>query len=176
MSVRFARHQAEKIIRDLSVQGPRVDVEAVAKALGLPVHYDDLGDPSVSGLLVSHGEDTAIFIKQDDAPVRRRFSIAHEIGHHVLGHQFEDGQHVHVDRGHIITPRDSRSSTGEDPQEVEANQFAAALLMPQDIIRARAGAVTKSGPLRDDHVAQLAREFEVSEQAMTIRLTTLGLL
>ena len=175
MSIRFARHQAEKLIQELKIEGPRVDVEAVAEALGLPVYYDDLGDPSVSGLLVSDGEDTAIFIKHDDASVRKRFSIAHEIGHHVLGHQFEDGQ-VHVDRGHIITPRDSRSSTGEDPREVEANQFAAALLMPQSLIRARAVALSKGSALRDDHVVQLAKEFEVSQQAMTIRLTTLGLL
>ena len=67
MSIRFARHQAEKLIQELKIEGPRVDVEAVAEALGLPVYYDDLGDPSVSGLLVSDGEDTAIFIKHDDA-------------------------------------------------------------------------------------------------------------
>jgi Zn-dependent peptidase ImmA (M78 family) len=176
MSIRFARHQAEKLIQELAIRGPRVDVEAVAEVLGLPIHYDDLGDSSVSGLLVSDGKNTAIFIKQDDAPVRQRFSIAHEIGHHVLGHQFEDGQHVHVDRGHIITPRDSRSSTGEDPREVEANQFAAALLMPHHFIRARATAVSEGGPLRDYHVSQLAGEFDGSEQAMTIRLTGLGLL
>ncbi len=175
MSIRFARHQAEQLVHDLGITGPRVDVEAVAESLGLPVYYDDLGDPSVSGLLVSDGVDTAIFIKHDDASVRQRFSIAHEIGHHVLGHQFEDGQ-VHVDRGHIITPRDSRSSTGEDPREVEANQFAAALLMPQHVVRARATILGKGGALRDDHVVRLAEEFEVSQQAMTIRLTTLALL
>jgi Zn-dependent peptidase ImmA (M78 family) len=62
-----------------------------------------------------------------------------------------------------------------DAKEIEANQFAASLLMPAKLVRAHAARFGK-GPLLEDEVRHLAREFEVSEQAMTIRLTNLGLI
>jgi Zn-dependent peptidase ImmA (M78 family) len=58
--------------------------------------------------------------------------------------------------------------------EVEANQFAGALLMPTRLLRQRALRFG-SRQLHDEHVGELAREFKVSEQAMAIRLSTLGL-
>jgi hypothetical protein len=130
---------------------------------------------SVSGLLVSKGDSTVIAVQETDPSNRQRFTIAHEIGHYCLRHQFEPGEHVHVDRGHLITPRNSRSRTGVDPKEIEANQFAACLLMPSKLL-SRAIKEFKTDSLRDYHVARLAEEFKVSEQAMTIRLSTLGFL
>jgi Zn-dependent peptidase ImmA (M78 family) len=56
--------------------------------------------------------------------------------------------------------------------EVQANQFAASLLMPARLIREHVEQRPK--PLGDVDVSELARTFNVSEQAMTIRLTTLG--
>jgi Zn-dependent peptidase ImmA (M78 family) len=172
MSIRTARFNGEVLARECGFTRPPVDVERVAKHLGLRVAYVDLGE-DVSGLLISKGQATAIAIQASDAPNRRRFTIAHEIGHFYLRHQFEPGEHVHVDHGHVITPRNSRSSTGVDPKEIEANQFAACLLMPTKLLEARIKALRTSS-LRDSHVTLLASEFEVSEQAMTIRLSTLG--
>ena len=174
MSVRTARFHGEVLAEACGFTKPPVDVERVAKHLRLKVAYADLGD-DVSGLLISKGAATAIAIQANDPPNRQRFTIAHEIGHFHLRHQFEPGEHVHVDHGHLITPRNSRSSTGEDLKEIEANQFAACLLMPSKLIAARIKAL-KAPKLRDYHVTLLASEFEVSEQAMTIRLSTLGLL
>jgi IrrE N-terminal-like domain/SIR2-like domain len=95
--------------------------------------------------------------------------------HFHLRHRFEPGEHVHVDRGHHIMPRNSRSSTGVDSKEIEANQFAACLLMPSKLVLKSIKAL-KAPSLRDDHVEKLADEFNVSEQAITIRLSTLGFL
>lgn len=92
----------------------------------------------------------------------------------MLGHQFQAGEHVHVDAGNYISKRGPRSSQGVDPKEVEANQFAAALLMPSRCLRSKAK--LHGSPLWDSDVTELARAFKVSEQAMTIRLQTLGLL
>ena len=151
-----------------------MDVERIAKALGLKVVFLDLGE-DISGLLISKGGSMVIAVQEGDPPKRRRFTIAHEIGHFHLRHQFEPGEHVHVDRGHLITPRNSRSSSGVDLKEIEANQFAACLLMPNRLLTERIKALrTKS--LRDADVDVLAQEFNVSEQAMTIRLSTLGYL
>ena len=177
MRVHWARTQAERLVKELlkskAVQAPPVDPVKVAKALGLQVMVDDLG-PNVSGLLVRRGGQVLIAVERADPPTRRNFTVAHEIGHHVLGHQFEAGAHVHVDKGNYISQRGPRSSTGVDPKEVEANQFAATLLMPTEVLRAE---VQRIGlPIMDSDVSDLAGRFRVSEQAMTIRLTTMGLL
>jgi len=174
MSVRSARYHGEALAAACGFTRPPVDVERVARHLKLKVAHADLGE-DVSGLLISKGDSTVIAVQASDAPKRKRFTIAHEIGHFFLRHQFEPGEHVHVDRGHLITPRNSRSSTGEDLKEIEANQFAACLLMPSELLTTRIKAFGTPS-LRDYHVTLLANEFEVSEQAMTIRLSALGLL
>lgn len=173
MNVRYARMQAEKLVDRLR-EAPPINVERIAKSLNLKVLYADLG-PNVSGLLVSDGTEAQICIQESDAEVRQRFTIGHEIGHHFLRHQFEGGEHVHVDQGNYISERGARASDGVDPKEIEANQFAACLLMPSKFVHEK---VTElgGGPLLDHHVSRLAEAFKVSDQAMTIRLTTLGLL
>lgn len=175
MSIRAARHHGEALAEICGFRRAPIDVEFVARHLHLNLAFADLG-PDVSGLLISRGNTAGIAIQASDHPKRRRFTIAHEIGHYYLRHQFEPGEHVHVDHGHAITPRDSRSSAGVDLKEIEANQFAASLLMPSKILEARIRQLGTPKPLRDSHVMQLANEFEVSEQAMTIRLSTLGYL
>jgi Zn-dependent peptidase ImmA (M78 family) len=171
--VHWARNQAEQLVGRLGIRAPHIDPIKVAKALGLEVVTEDLGS-DVAGLLVRRGEQAVIAVHRGDPANRRNFTVAHEIGHHVLGHQFEPGEHVHVDRGHFISQRGPRSSAGVDPKEVEANQFAAALLMPSDLVR---DAAQRLGlPLMDSDVSQLSRLFRVSDQAMTIRLSALGLL
>ena len=177
MRVHWARNQAEQLVEQLlqrgRVTGPPIDPVRVAKFLDLPVVADDLG-PDISGLLIRRGDRAVIAVQRLDPPNRRNFTVAHEIAHHVLGHQFEQGGHVHVDKGNFISKRGPRSSTGLDPKEVEANQFAAALLMPSQMVRAAAAELGQ--PLWDSAVSDLAGRFRVSDQAMTIRLQALGLL
>lgn len=174
MSVRSARIHGESLAQACGFAKPPVDVERAARHLKLKIAYAELGE-DVSGLLISKGPTSVIAVNASDHPKRQRFTIAHEIAHYYLRHQFEPGEHVHVDHGHAITPRNSRSSTGEDLKEIEANQFAACLLMPSSLIESRIKAL-RAQPLRDYHVTLLASEFDVSEQAMTIRLSTLGYL
>lgn len=174
MNLHAIRSRAERLLGTLELETVPVPVEKIAKKLGLDVVLAELGG-DVSGMLVTDGEGRRICVQRSDTRTRRRFTIAHEIGHHHLGHQFTPGEQVHVDRGHLIRMRSPKSSTGEDLVEVEANQFAAALLMPEQALRT---AVERAGgaPVTDTVVAQLAIEFDVSEQAMTIRLTVLRLL
>jgi Zn-dependent peptidase ImmA (M78 family) len=177
MRVHWARNQAEKLVSELisrrEIHPPTIDPFKVAKALHLSVVIDDLG-PEVSGLLIRREERVVIAVERTDPPTRRNFTVAHEIGHHVLGHQFEAGSHVHVDKGNYISQRGPRSSQGINAKEVEANQFAAALLMPTSLVQEQARRL--GVPLWDSAVADLADLFKVSEQAMTIRLSVLRLL
>jgi Zn-dependent peptidase ImmA (M78 family) len=93
---------------------------------------------------------------------RQRFTIAHEIGHLVL----HDLGEVHVDK---VNFRSSLSSTAENVEEVEANAFAAALLMPRALVMADLqGQVVN---IEDDRqIDWLSKRYGVSNQAMTYRL------
>ena len=97
--------------------------------------------------------------------------MAHELGHFLL---HKDKSNVFLDEAPIFF-RDERSSDGSEREEIEANAFAAALLMPEEILRE----IIRNKPLdaQDDvAVRRLATQFGVSIQALTIRLTRLGFL
>jgi Zn-dependent peptidase ImmA (M78 family) len=169
MSVARARQRAERLVEQLGIVPTDVfvDVDQVAEKVGLAVVRMRLGD-DISGMLVTNDGTATICIANDQHPNRQRFTIAHEIGHHVLRHLFA-GEHVHVDR---VLMRNARSSEGSDSREIEANQFAACLLMPEEMVHHHLRAL-KSRYI-EDVVVRLAKQFKVSEQAMAFRLSNLG--
>ena len=178
-NVQLARAAAEKLVERLGVTAPPVEVKEIASALDLRIVLDDLGS-DVSGLLVARNQTACIAVKRTDPAVRQRFTIAHEIGHFVLGHHLHKDRFVHADQHHQVVYRSQSASEGLDPLEIQANQFAASLLMPAKLVREQIAGIRRQqqdpAPLQENDVSRLAREFRVSEQAMTIRLTTLGLL
>ncbi len=174
MSVGLARQKAEHLVQENGLTQPPIDVEKIASRLRLPIVRADLGG-EVSGLLITKRGAASICVHQDHHPNRQRFTIAHEIAHFILGHHNQPGEHVHVDHGNYITQRGPRAAKGIDLREIEANQFAASLLMPSEMLEAHVRKAAR-GALHDGHVVDLASRFEVSEQAMTIRLASLGFL
>lgn len=163
MSQRFER-RATRLLREHGVVSPPVDVEGVARALGISVNYERL-DNDVSGLMLVENSVAKIAVNESHHRNRQRFTLAHEIGH-VLLHAKDD--RVFVDRRFF---RNEWSSTGELREEIEANAFAAALLMPKSFIKKHLNA---EGGITDIDVFRLATQFEVSEQAMTLRLVKLN--
>lgn len=78
-----------------------------------------------------------------------------------------------MDEDFRVYKRDKKSSLATDPNEIEANQYAAELLMPQrfllsDFLKARAD--------RSGIAIRLANKYQVSPKAMEFRLGNLGLL
>lgn len=146
---------------------PPVDLDKIASRLGAEIRDYDLA-ADISGILFRDGERRVIVVNQHHSAPRKRFTVAHEIGHLAL-HRGED---VHVDSGFRINLRDPKSATAESVEEIEANAFAANLLMPASWLR---GELTdQSIDLNDDsEVAALAEKYDVSVQAMMLRLTTL---
>jgi transcriptional regulator with XRE-family HTH domain len=139
---------------------PPIDVRAVANSLGVAVATRPFPN-ALSALIVRHGANAAIGVNSDQAPVRQRFSIAHELGHFVLHH---DDQHF-IEYG--VAPSVEGESPGYSWQhEQEANRFAAELLMPADRMADDAKRLSLS---------RLARRYQVSEAAMGFRLANLGL-
>jgi Zn-dependent peptidase ImmA (M78 family) len=174
MSVQLARATAEKLVERLGLNTAPIDVEKIAEDLGLRVVAEDLGSEISGLLLVSKDGMASIAVERSEPPVRKRFTIAHEIGHFLLRHHLQRNELVHADEHWQVIYRSPRASEGLDPMEVQANQFAATLLMPTKVVRERAEILPK--PLPEKDVKALANEFKVSEQAMTIRLSGLGLI
>ncbi len=169
----MSRVRAERLARQIlsmNAYDVPVDVTAIASSLDITVHSLHL-DSSVSGMLVIQGERAAIAVNAEDPSPRRRFTIGHEIGHYLLHKNTAD---LFVD-GASIYYRDTRSSEGTRFQEIDANAFAAELLMPRDKVVERLG-TQPIHVLDDDAIMELANYFGVSVQAMTIRLDRLGLL
>lgn len=136
-----------------------------------------------------------ILVEKNDRVERRRFSAAHELGHYLLHFmpriksKIEQGEYLYLDESLLLPaetgaqlPHDSlvfaRPSTATPvperdtlQMEIEANRFAAELLIPDAACR---GMVART-PARVTP-RRLATDFLVSPAAMEYRLRTLGLL
>lgn len=147
-----------------------VDVEAIARHLHAQVVEERL-DRSVSGLLYRDGEQIVIGVNSTHSDRRRRFTIAHEIGHLVL----HKGRPLVLD--HVrVNFRDANSSMASDLEEIQANAFAAEILMPQDQVIASARRLSEDQAVTESAtISYLAQGFDVSEEAMQYRLINLGL-
>ena len=113
-----------------------------------------------------------IIVNAANAPVRQRFTIAHEIGQFAL-HRGT----VYLDGRARVNFRDGLSSMATDQEEIDANAFAATLLMAAGWVRAAFETVVRNTTINsEDELAEvLAARFGVSRQAMHFRLINLGL-
>ncbi|MDM4772864.1 ImmA/IrrE family metallo-endopeptidase [Solimonas sp. SE-A11] len=168
----------EALLIELGLLSVPVNVDAVAAALNLSVSQQILDD-DVSGFLVVKGGRGSVVINKSQHLNRRRFTMAHEIGHYVL-HASSD--RLFLDRkfptiskvDESVYLRSSSQSTSA-VEEIEANNFAAEMLMPKTLVEN----FVKRARLSfhdEEEVSACARAFGVSEQAMLIRLKRLGLL
>lgn len=125
-----ARDAAWRILLDCGVERLPVDLNDICRQLGIGVYrYADTQGMSdaakeANGLLYFEGDMPVILYDQDMSPMRIRFTVAHEIGHLLLGH-VAPGQRTTVNR---------EPSPKDDPIETAANQFAARLLAPACVL------------------------------------------
>ena len=167
--VPLAESQAAELLNRHGITQPPVPVDSLAEREQIDVRFSPLED-GVSALLVLIPEAQPVIAVNSAHHVnRRRFSVAHELGHYEMHRDqselFVDGAFVHF--------RDGKSTLAIDPQEIEANAFAAALLMPAAFLEQDLGK-KKYGSLEPKVVMALARRYKVSEQALKYRLVNLG--
>ena len=144
-----------------------VNIEDIAGKLKIKVDYISPFDNDYRGLSglaeINEQGERVIYCNSIESENRRRFTLAHELGHHVLRH---------------VTPQnrrfrdDSNTFNSNTPvwEEREANNFAAQLLMPLDAIK------TMLFVKGVTNIKKLAEIFQVSEAAMYYRLKNLGYL
>jgi len=147
-----------------------VPVERIAKALGAEIRMSPLDD-ELSGMIFVRDNKPVIGVNALHHPNRQRFTIAHEIGHLEMHRALIEAQ-VHVDKTFPRLPslnRDGQSATGNNEIEIQANQFAAELLIPERELMKMIGNQTID--IDDDEpIEELARRFKVSKKAMEFRI------
>lgn len=153
------------IVRRFSEQLP-VNVAGLIRELD--VDYYEIPMPAAnSGRIEKRGDDFSIFVNANEGPQRKRFTAAHELAHFLL-HRDLLPEGTHLDR--LFNPQGYEETDGciSPYHEVQANQFAANLLMPSIFLR-------ENYDRAQDNYAWLAEKCAVSKKAMRIRLKSLGL-
>ncbi|WP_432040829.1 ImmA/IrrE family metallo-endopeptidase [Streptomyces chartreusis] len=170
---RRAEQAAARLLVEAGEASPPVSVERLADHLGVVVSRSAFKDGDISGMLIRQdGRAPVVGVNDVHSGHRQRFTIAHELGHYLL----HPGREIVLDRPVRVNLRDKTSSMATDREEIEANAFAASLLMPADLVRSelqRLPATVRQDPERC--TGELAGIFDVSESAMGFRLINLGL-
>jgi len=145
-----------------------VDLNSLLEDLDVTLIQEPL--ESMSGFsYVEDGHKVIGINSSDTNKQRKRFTLAHELGHmllHPTTGVFYDNQKD------LIYFRNELSSTGTDPLEIEANKFAAELLMPMDTLRKDIldeDGINITGD--DEKIKKLAKKYNVSITAMNIRIS-----
>lgn len=169
MLLRDIEQRAEEVLGLFGKRNIPVPVETIAEHFNLRI--GKAPSDAYSGLLLRRDGTALIGVNDSESPRRQRFTIAHELGHFFL-HPYNE---AFVDyRKSVNKPR--------TPKEREADVFAAALLMPRKEI-AEDFTKTISGINFDQEhfqkhfesaVTVLATKYDVSDDAMRIRLMTLN--
>ena len=156
---------AKKLLEENHIMCAPVDVEALCRQQGIRVIYVNLDDiekitgKNISGAIQKHPtKGCTILVNEKDIRTRERFTIAHELGHYLL--------HMDDSENKVITS----FRMDQSPIETQANIFAAELLMPEELVRREHANMVI--PVSDS----LAEIFDVSKQAMRVRLDSLELL
>lgn len=150
--IRIARNAAKKLLNEIAINSAPIVINDVIKHLrrtcDLTVVPWDFGN-NTSGIQTSDENSITIGYNKNQHPHRQRFTVAHEIGHFILGHT--DIQYSYCDLN------------SSKPEEIEANQFAAELLMPLQFLKEDISKGIKDVPL-------FSRKYNVSEEMVWWRL------
>lgn len=154
--------QTDSLLKLADIKEAPVDVHKIAKLLGFSVIESDFPD-NYSGEIFIEGKVKSIGINKHHTINRQRFSLAHELGHYLNAHEYFD------EKGEMLENAEFDYHNPVHRQEQEADRFAASLLMPKKFL------VRDLESIGLD-IDKLTEKYQVSEQAMWIRLTTLKLL
>ena len=145
---------------------PPVPVESLARDVGI-VDFKDLEVDGFEGALMTDQEKSqgVILTRSGARKERRRFTIAHELGHFLMPSHKGNRQCTAADL------RESRRDNDDRRQEAEANRFAAGLLMPRSWFTSD---MNRLGDADLSHVQELAKRYQTSLEATINRYVKLS--
>lgn len=151
-----AQDKVNKLLKKYQIEEPIVPIFEIAEAEGVNLNFIKMPEKlkDVSGFF--NAEKKVIFINEDDSPNRQVFTVAHELAHFILEHK--SGEYgVLLRRTQLIQ---------QNPQEREANYFAASILAPYKMLKK----AMRQYSLTKFDTKLLAKMFGVSEEVIRYRL------
>lgn len=158
-----AGERAEALIADLGINRPgELDVEAIAFDSTVEVVYEAMAGCEAS--LVGYRDRAIATINPSGVRGRERFSVAHELGH----------WHLHRGRSFKCRVDDTSGNLASNRiLEKEADSFASHLLMPRPLFNP---VIASLGKPTFQQLTRVARDFETSVMATTLRLANINTL
>lgn len=156
--------EAATILKDLSLWGLPVDPRRIADQEGIQLLEGDYGPDFDARIeFLSEIQRFAIF-HQGVGPGRPQgrvnFSLAHELGHYYLHHEYLLSGSSHNSKSDF---------TSKDPMEKQADEFAAALLMPRELFASRIQQLSRQICTLSDICKLSEREFHTSVTSTALR-------
>ncbi len=153
-----ARKAASDLLAKYKISKAPIDPEAIAEAEGIEVVYATFhGKIAEQVAGYSEPQNGRIVINRDLHTNRKTYTIAHELGHHILHKAYLDN-----DGAYQVFPRmQSYGGAPKPPEEKEADAFAAELLVPIKFLREYVDFASPS---------ELARMFLVSREVILNRM------
>jgi Zn-dependent peptidase ImmA (M78 family) len=160
---------AKNLLLKHSLYSAPVNISKLIRKEGVLRIEDEFSEDFLGAAFIE-GDQKTIVINRRQGIKRKRFTLAHEQAHLVL----HGDRAVNIDKEFSTTFfRSEHSIKNSDWREVEANRFAAVLLMPRELLEQE---VRGLNDLTDGEIHLLSEKFKVSIMTMTIRLKSLGYL
>lgn len=166
MSEKEIRLKVDEVLKETEMISIPIEIIAIANFYGFQV-YEIPMDDNVSGMIISAKENIKNFdtnkiivVNANHAQTRKRFTVAHELGHYILQGKPQEC-YAHRDLGVY------------SEEEKDANSFASALLMPEkDMLEE----IKQHNNFNDDVViTKTANKFNVSKSAAEVRIKKMKL-
>lgn len=147
-----------------------VEPALIAKELNIEIKevgFKSHNGYAVSGGIIKNKDEFTIYVNSQDCMERKRFTIAHELGHYFLKHLEDKGQYVDLHR---------EATYKKTEEESSADKFAACLLMPEKVLEEKYKVMDDLGFSNQAIINRLSNIFYVSNAAMRRRLKELDLI
>lgn len=165
---KFINSLSEDIIELYNIPIPIYDIEAVVNDIGGKINNRNMNENDSDGFIIKEGNTFVISIDPLQDEKRNRFTIAHELGHLFLhmGYKINDQLWAEQDESPYYR-------NGSSEKEYQANEFAAALLMPKDKYKEVMDKYSNGSKVSTSKIAEY---FHVSIDAASNRGKFLGYL
>ncbi len=173
MNKNLIEEKAVDLLECYDLMSVPVNIFKLIEKLDIELTQLDLGEDISGVLVVKNGKGRIGY--SGGIETRNRFTLAHEVGHYMLHNDNEN--ELFVDNVKVMY-RKQAATRAEKKQEMEANSFGAALLMPEKLLKEKFHELNDDLFLCEDEdiIEKLSDTFRVSSIAMTYRLINLRLI
>lgn len=175
--------EAAELLLKVKPLGVPVKIIQLCKEMGFNIYQQDLpseicGYIAIDGELKDKlGSDKIISVNENESNKRRRFTVAHELGHYLFN--FDPATQLEFFNKFERNPNEDDTNEATSDEECIANRFAAELLMPKEIFTKKYTEYVQNAAKTLDNLyeikQQLSDDFLVPPKAVQKRIDELEL-